>query len=265
MGIESNPNPDLEGLPLNPSSEVESSKSSALRPKRSRLTSAILIGFLAILVAIAALPGYLNLKWRWMEPPPVITLRQLQGLRQTGLTLPGWESVNQQEIPIGGHNWSIQSLQRGEQTAFLLLLPQNGPLDQPQVAWVDINGFQQQQSRQWRTDSRQIKPFNLAATPEHPEANVKARYLRGWNQSQTYAILQWYAWPGGGHPAPSEWFWVDRMAQTRRDRAPWIAVCVLIPIEPLGDIEQVWPVAQSLGETIQSTLMAGPLKFRHPK
>lgn len=259
---DSNSSKDRDSLgdesPMNPTPKA------IVAGKRSRLTSAVLIGFLLLVVAVAALPGYLQLQWPWMSPPPVITLRQLQELRQTGIEIPDWETVNQQEIFIGGHKWSVQSIEKDNQTAVVLLLPQNGPLDQPQVAWVDINGFQQQLSRQWRTDSRRRKSLSLEATPDHPTAQVTARYFRGWNPSQTYAILQWYAWPGGGHPAPSQWFWVDRAAQTRRDRAPWVAVCVLIPIEPLGDIEQTWPMAESLGESIQSTLMAGPLKFRHP-
>ncbi|NJK39325.1 MAG: cyanoexosortase B system-associated protein [Oscillatoriales cyanobacterium SM2_3_0] len=73
---------------------------------------------------------------------------------------------------------------------------------------------------------------------------------------QTYAVLEWYAWPSGGSPAPSHWFIADRKAQLSGNRAPWVAVGVLIPIKPLGNIEEAQSLAQSLGEEVQTALMA---------
>jgi cyanoexosortase B-associated protein len=48
----------------------------------------------------------------------------------------------------------------------------------------------------------------------------------------------------------------DRMAQLSQQRAAWVAVNVLIPIEPLGKIEKVEDRASSLSQTVQAALMA---------
>lgn len=212
---------------------------------------------LLLLLGIGAVPGYLTGHWSWAQPLPVTTLKQLQKLR-TGLTLPGWQIIEQQQKMIGGHKWSVQVIkQEHEQTeAMLLLLPQNGPKDQPQVEWTDIDGV-----RRWKTDQYRSAHFTVEpprALEPGTDVNVEARFFRGWTDQQTFAVLEWYAWPRGGHPAPSRWFWVDQLAQWRYTRVPWVAVSILIPIEPLGEVETSWPLAQSLGQTVQAALMAGP-------
>jgi len=218
-----------------------------------------LLLLLLALMAIGAVPGYLSGKWPWVKPPLLTTLKQLRSLRKQGLNLPGWQTLNQQVVPIGGHKWSYQQIQgEGDTRAVLLLLNQNSHVDQPRVEWVDINGHQQQMSSDWKTDSYQTKQFTV---PDGEESVVvRSRFFRGWNQRQTYAILQWYARPDGGSTGPTSWFWADRMAMVKGDRSPWVAVCLLIPIEPLGDIEQTWPKVKELAETVQTTLMAGPFK-----
>ena len=91
--------------------------------------------------------------------------------------------------------------------------------------------------------------------PTTASAKVEARFFRAWTQRRTVAVLQWYAWSGGGNPAPSRWFFADQLAQLRRNRVPWVAVCLQIPIEPLGDIEASRPLAESLGKVVQTALM----------
>ena len=221
--------------------------------------------FLLLLVGIGAVPGYLTGHWSWAKVPPVTNLKQLKELRQTGLELPGWKTLDHKTELVGGHKWSIQEIGRDNpKPVRLLLLPQNDHKDQPEIEWVDINEFEH-----WQTDSYKKMKFAVessvsptltgASIPVTPAAEVEARFFRAWNQRQTVAVLQWYAWGKGGNPAPSRWFWVDQFAQWRRSRVPWVAVCLQLPIEPLGDIEVARPLAESLGKMVQATLMAGPL------
>jgi cyanoexosortase B-associated protein len=224
---------------------------------RSRIIPRIaVVCFLSILIAIGAVPGYLTGNWLWKQPPPVANLNQLRNLRQTGLTLPDSKTVEQKIGIVGGHKWSIQVIERDYPKPIrLLLLPQTDNKSQPQVEWVDMEG-----SERWKTDSYgkiqfEVKPSKLTAQ----DAKVETRFFRAWNQRQTFAVLQWYAWPSGGHPAPSRWFWIDQLAQLHRDRVPWVAVCLQIPIEPLGDLEAARPLAESLAKMVQTALMTGPL------
>ncbi len=245
-------------------------------PKSMRsgiLPRVLVLGFLLILVGVAAVPGYWTGNWSWAELPPVANIKQINALRQTGLELPGWKTLKQKTVLIGSHEWSIQVIkQDNSKPVVLLLLPQSDRVlpqsdreSLPEVEWVDINGFEK-----WKTDSytkvrfavetSPLKKTALASKPtKKTAAEVEARFFRAWNQRQTLAVLQWYAWPEGGHPAPSRWFWLDQLAQLRRERVPWVAVCLQIPMEPLGDLEASRPLAKSLGNLVQTTLMAGPL------
>jgi len=73
--------------------------------------------------------------------------------------------------------------------------------------------------------------------------------------------LQWYAWTTAGSPSIGRWFWVDQFSQWRdRQRMPWVAVSLLIPIQPLGEIEPVRSLATTLGQAVQSTLLESALK-----
>ena len=222
--------------------------------------------FLLVLIGIAAVPGYLTGKWSWAQLPQVANIKQLRQLPKKGLELPGWKTLEQKTLPIGGHQWSVQAIERDDSKPVLLfLLPQNDHKAQPQVEWMDLNGFEK-----WRTDSYKKMQFAVEASvlekqasaskpTTTPAAEVEARFFRAWTQRETRAVLQWYAWPSGGHPAPSRWFWADQFAQLRRERVPWVAVCLQIPIEPLGDIEASRPLAESLSKMVQAALMAGPL------
>jgi cyanoexosortase B-associated protein len=240
----------------------------------------ILVGFLLLLFALGALPGYLSGRWQWASPPSVQQLKQLKTLKQKGLTLSGWQTVKSNEIDIGGHKWRLQEI---EQTmsdrpststtnantttptrALLLLLPQTGKTEQPQVEWADIDGRQR-----WTDDLHQRLKFTVespvatqgqsaqATTPTKPSTvvNVEARFFRGWNQQQTYAVVQWYATTQGGNATPSHWFWVDRFAQWQGYRVPWVAVSILIPLDPLEEIDPIKPLALTLAKTVQSALL----------
>lgn len=246
-------------------------------PKRFSVPQIVLLLFLLGIVALGTLPGYLQGRWKWQHPPEVKTISQLRTLKKQGLEVPGWKTLQHKDLPIGGHRWSVQDIYpitplktssspdqlSPDSTVTLLLFPQTGPVEQPRVEWVDLNGFHAQVWQSWTTDSYQTR--KISVTPDRPGAqpiDIQVRFFRGWNPKQTYAIAQWYAWDTGGSPAPVSWFWADRIAQGGRDRAPWVAVSLMIPIEPLGEIDAAWAIAQPLSETIQKTLMAGPLQDR---
>jgi cyanoexosortase B-associated protein len=228
-----------------------------------------LLLFMLVLFAVGAVPSYLSGKWAWVSPPNVVNLQGLRELTITGLSLRGWETTPPQQLRLGGRNWVQQNIQEGDRTiGALLLLNQSGPMHQPQVEWMDINGYWR-----WKTDSGRSLTFEVnpestppGATPQKGDSSVqvKARLFRGWTTSQTYAIAQWYAWPSGGNPAPSSWFWRDRLAQLQGNRLPWVAVSVIIPIEPLGDIELARPLIESLSQTVQGALMEGPFSPQTP-
>ena len=61
--------------------------------------------------------------------------------------------------------------------------------------------------------------------------------------------------PNGGHPSPWRWFLKDQLAQWSQTRVPWVSVSIMIRMEPLGQVETTWALAQSIGETVQATLM----------
>lgn len=244
--------------------------------QRLQIPRATVVLLLLLLIVVGAIPGYLTGKWSWNAPPSITTLKDLKAVRETGLSIPGWQSLGHRTETISGRKWLIQAIAPQTSQAAdsptepvqLLLLPPNSNRDQPGVEWTDMNLVQR-----WTIDSvKQVQftvnqpvapPSNsstIAPVPSQNSIKVEAKFARGWNQERTYAVLQWYAWPKGGSPEPGQWFWADRLAQLHKSRQPWVAVCILIPIEPLGDIETVRPLAASLGQAIQATLMAGPLR-----
>ena len=221
----------------------------------------VVLIFLLVLAGIGAVPGYWTGNWSWATLPQVTNLNEIRELRQTGLELPGWKTVEQKTVVIGGHQWSVQQIKQDNSKPIgLLLLPQSDHKSQPQVEWVDIDGLVK-----WKTDSYTKLQFEVEKSvsdksagttkPTTASAKVEARFFRAWTQRRTVAVLQWYAWSGGGNPAPSRWFFADQLAQLRRNRVPWVAVCLQIPIEPLGDIEASRPLAESLGKVLQTALM----------
>ncbi|MBR8827268.1 MAG: cyanoexosortase B system-associated protein [Gomphosphaeria aponina SAG 52.96 = DSM 107014] len=219
------------------------------QPQVSPIPSIAAIALLILLTAIGAIPGYISGNWSWANLPPVTNLSQIRNLRQTGLTLPNSKTVGQKKIALGAHQWLAQIIQKsGEKPVILLLQTQDDHREQPEVEWMDINGFER-----WKTDSYRQLNF-----PVDREYKVKARFFRAWNQRQTFAVVQWYATPQGGNYSPAWWFWADQLAQLRGTRVPWIAVCLQIPMEPLGDLNVATPKAKALAQEVQTALILGP-------
>ena len=236
------------------------------------------VAFMVVLLIVAAVPGYLSGNWTWADQPQLQTLEQLKEIREGGLDVAGWKTIEHKLMKIRGQEWLVQTVEKDNQRAILLMLFQKYYKDRPQVEWMDLNGFQQ-----WKVDSSS-RP-NLSVEPgENSPSPTKfdAQLFRAWTPAvnpllsllwkdctsnelcnfyqkqrlkQTYAVMQWYAWPDGGSPATLNWFVADRLAQLSRRRAPWVAVNVLIPIEPLGNIEEVEDVAGSLSQSVQAALI----------
>jgi cyanoexosortase B-associated protein len=211
---------------------------------------------LVLLLAIGALPGYFRGNWQWKEPPPIINLGEIKQLRKTGLKLPGWTITQQQEQKLGSGKWSLQLMQKEDSgaTAILLLLPQNGPKSQPQVEWTEIDSWGRMQWGEWQVAQYRETEF-VVEQPEAKQKNeIKARFFRASSQKQTFAVLQWYAMPNGGHFSPLNWFWADQLAQWHKQRVPWVAVSLFIPMEPFGEVETTWEKIKSIGQKVQTRL-----------
>jgi cyanoexosortase B-associated protein len=211
---------------------------------------------LVLLLAIGALPGYLKGSWQWKQPPPITNLGEIKQLRKTGLTLPGWKITQQQEQRLGSGKWSLQVMEKDDQkqTAILLLLPQNGPRSQPQVEWTEINSWGRIQWGEWQVAQSRKAQFMVKQPQLNDETKVEARFFRASTQNQTFAVLQWYAMPNSGHFSPLNWFWADLSARWHKQRVPWVAISLLIPMEHLGQVETTWEQVKSIGQTVQTRL-----------
>ncbi|HTL88606.1 MAG TPA: cyanoexosortase B system-associated protein [Leptolyngbya sp.] len=217
---------------------------------RINLPKLVLLLVLSSFVCFGALPGYLSgglfgKQWRWTAPPKVEVLDNLSALKKNGIEIPGWQTIDKAPTPLGDHTWMRQEIQNSTQKATVLFFPQARSIDQPQVEWADLDG-----SQGWKTDSQhqvQINPITV-------------EFLRAWTPKQTYAVMRWYAWANGGNPAPVHWFISDRIAQWQNRRAAWVAVTVILPIEPLAEIEPHHSTLESLVQTVQSTLTSQVLR-----
>ena len=227
-------------------------------PKSDRIVQIVLLIFLSILLAAGTVPGYLAGKWQWQNPPAVKVLGELKQVRKQGIEIPGWRTTEQKSMVLGEHPWSIQAIESEtktppKDTATVFLFTQNGPRDQPQVEWSELDGVQR-----WKRDSESQQNFTVSQVP------VTARLFRAWNSKRTYAVMQWYAWSTGGHPEPSHWFFADRLAQFQGRRQPWIAVCILLPMGPLDDLNKYRDKITALAKQIESRLLETPLKPNSP-
>ena len=231
--------------------------------KEKQLTHAAVLLLLLLLFLIGGVPGYLTGKWQWKQPPPVPNLTELREIRKTGITLPDWQTIEQAEQFVSTSRWSLQVIkQEGTQNqAILLLHPQNGPMDQPEVEWTDINSWGKTRWKQWDIAQYRSVEFTVNSPPKsgaNTETQVKARFFRVSTPQETFAVLQWYAMPNGGHPSPFRWFLADQLAQWHQNRVPWVSVCIMMPMESFGQVETTWALVESLGKTVQATLMASP-------
>ncbi|MEL6222632.1 MAG: cyanoexosortase B system-associated protein [Cyanobacteria bacterium J06627_8] len=244
--------------------------------RRSRLLATIVVLTIATVISVS---NYVTGNWVWATPPTVPHQTQLNGVKETGITLSHWQTIEHYAGEISGYDWSVQALVpndaddvdsewgiQPENPAVLLLRPQSWYRDMPQVEWMDIQGVQQ-----WTIDQK--KQVALTVHPLSSQENVidrddaisgagdrsirvQTRFFRGWNRQQTYAVMQWYAWQTGGSPSASRWFWVDQRTQLRdRHRMPWVAVSIMVPITPLGDSQTAQAIAETLGQEVQATLI----------
>jgi cyanoexosortase B-associated protein len=230
------------------------------------LTTLLVLLLFLLLLTVGAVPGYLSGRWQWKQPPPIATIKDLKAIRNRGITLPGWQTTDQGEQVVGQHKWSLQILKQesSQKQALLLLLPQNSSKSQPEVEWTDVSSWGKLRWGKWDIAQSRSAEFAINQSnnsQDNSKIHVEAQFFRASTEQQTFAVLQWYALPKGGYTSPVRWFLVDQLAQLRKSRAPWVAVSILIPMEPLGDVETTWPLAKSLGEAVQSTLIAGPLKI----
>lgn len=234
----------------------------ALTHLPDRLTRILLLLFLAIILTIGAVPGYLVGQWKWQNPPAVKTLAQLKAIRKQGIQVPGWPTQEQRSVILGEHPWSIQQIKNDRnEDASLFLFTQNGPKDQPQIEWSEINGIQR-----WQTDSEgeQSFDFKLADSNSSVTSSVTAKIFRAWTAKRTYAVLEWYGWIDGGHPSPSHWYVADRIAQLKGQRQPWIAVAIMVPMEPLDDLNKYRDRLAELAKTVQLQLANQALRPQAP-
>ncbi|EGK89378.1 cyanoexosortase B system-associated protein [Microcoleus vaginatus PCC 9802] len=227
--------------------------------RRYQLSKIMVLVFLLVLVGAVAIPGYATGRWPWTNPPILANLKQLRSLRQNGIKIPGWQVIAvQNNVQIGAHRWLVEEIKNDQTIAILLLLPQNYPKNQPQVEWLDIDGF-----HRWQTDSHRTLRFTvkLAPIPDQPPPTVEARLFRSWTAQQTFAVVQWYAWPNGGSPTTIRWFWEDSIARLSNRRASWVAVSIILPIQPQGDIKIAQPLLKSLAESVQAKLITETFRF----
>lgn len=214
--------------------------------KNNKITYFFLIGFLIILIALGTLPGYLQGgKWAWADLAQIENVNKLNEIKEKGLKIPGWQTQKTGEVQINDKKWLVQLISKDNQEVTLLLLPQKYYLNHPAVEWTDINKM-----IGWKSDNYRKLKFNYG----EKQHEVEALFLRSWNAQQTFAVIQWYAWESGGSFTPKNWFWYDLLAQLQKRRATWVAVCLRIPIQPLGDIETVRDTAVSMAREIQVTL-----------
>ncbi|NEQ52429.1 MAG: cyanoexosortase B system-associated protein [Leptolyngbya sp. SIO3F4] len=203
----------------------------------------VVVAVLVAIIAAIAIPKYVS-GWPWQSLPEVAQIRDIRALKETGLVLDGWSQEFQQKITIGGDQWSVQQLTQTNNTTpeqmIVFLKPQGQSKDQPEVEWIDLKG-----SQKWETShQRRLRMGALAVDT-----------FRAWTSNQTFAVVQWYALPGTGHPAPHHWFWRDQLYQWRRgERLPWVAVSVLVPMPPLGDVSLLYSDLEKLSQAIQLSL-----------
>ncbi|MEA5576991.1 cyanoexosortase B system-associated protein [Anabaena sp. UHCC 0451] len=229
--------------------------------KKQQWSQIAVLILLLLLLAVGAVPGYLTGKWQWQQPPPVTKLKELKNIHKVGLSIPGWQTIQQSEAAVGQHKWSLQILQQKDSDAegILLLFPQNGPKDQPEIEWVDVSGWGKLNWGKWDMAQYRAAEFTVkqpSSQDSHTNTTVKARFFRATTQQKTFAVLQWYAMANGGTSSPFHWFIADQLAQWQKKRVPWVAVSILIPIEPFGQVETSWTKLESLGEKVQAALMA---------
>lgn len=225
------------------------------QPRRvTRLIKGGLIGLLAAAAIALVIPSLISGQWPWSQPLEVANIQPVRALSSSGISLEGWQSTVPEEVSISGKSWSGQHFNQGadsDRALVLLLLPQPWHTNLPQVEWVDLAGAQN-----WAIRYRQTVTIPAAQAGDTAgDADFRASFFRGANEQRTYAVLQWYAWPGGGSPSPGRWFLADQWHQLRYgDRLPWIAVSLWQPMVGRGDIQPLRDDMVAIAQEIQATL-----------
>jgi len=231
----------------------------------------VLLLFLLALLLAGALPRYLRGNWSNTDLPQTDSLPRLRFIAEAGVTLSNWETAYQQRISLGSGEWLFQEMQAVDRDKlgdfpadfYLMLRPQTANDLQPQVEWTDIKLFiknlhlppDRVEETPLTIDSYRQLEFSIPGEGEG-DATATARFFRAWTPFQTYAVVEWYAWPEGGHYSIDRWFWAERRARLAGDRVPWAAVAIFIPIEPLGEIEEVEPFARFLAKKVHIALQS---------
>lgn len=264
--------------------------------ERSTAAKLLAASLLLLLLATIAIPSYLSGRWSWAEPVPIANIQQIRSLRTTALALPNWQILPQAQllngaalslaasasppelslrpsapdraianiadlrvVPIGGERWSYQELahlEDGQPPIGVFLLPQMDARKMPEVEWVNLRG-----AEGWQQEGLRSLQFavpagdNPSGTLRERPVSVKARFFRAAAE-RTFAVVQWYAWPTGGSRSPIAWFWHDQGAQLLRQRQPWVAVCLKIPMRAQDELDALQPLAESLARDVQAALLA---------
>jgi cyanoexosortase B-associated protein len=228
--------------------------------KERQFSQIVALILLLLLLVMGTLPGYMTGKWQWQKLPDVTTLKELRKIHKKGLVIPDWQTIEQKPAEVGEGKWSRQIIQKNnsQKQAVLLLLPQIGLKNHPQIEWTEMNSF-------WHWDIAQLKTVEFpvkSGSKSQTSGNTKvtARFFRAVTKQSTFAVLQWYAWSDTGDPSPFNWFVADQRSQLQRKRTAWVAVNLMIPMEPLGQADKYLADAKSLAQTVQQQLMAKALK-----
>lgn len=230
----------------------------SINPHWQRWLKAVLIVGLGAIATLVLGPALGSGQWPWSQPMEAPGLDQLRSLTETSLPLPGWKVRSQEPVVINGQRWGlseyVQETADEMELLGVILRPQPWHDQQPTVEWMDLRGAQN-----WSVADAGILRFTAAGS------SVRARYFQARTDQQTYGVMQWYAWPDGGDFAPGRWFWADQHSQWRSNhRTPWVAVCLLLPISPLGDIDSHADTLVQLGKATQSALLAAGLAPPQP-
>lgn len=204
----------------------------------------LLLCLLLLLILGGILPNLISGQWSWVDQPRISNMQKMRALQESGIELSDLKTINQQQGEIGEGKWSVQVLESSEGKRITLLLkPQVYYKNQPGLEWSDISSI----SRWNQGETTEL------LIPAWSGGMARARFYRAWTQN-TFAVVQWYAWLGGGHYDPSVWYWLDQWAQLKRQRVPWIAVSLVIPLEPTKELQTLTPFALNLAREVQSYL-----------
>ncbi|MFM7714193.1 MAG: cyanoexosortase B system-associated protein, partial [Microcystis sp.] len=204
----------------------------------------LLLCLLLLLILGGILPNLISGQWSWLDQPRIGNIQKMRVIQKSGIELSDLKTIDQSQAQIGEGEWSVQVVETLEGKRITVLLkPQIYYKNQPGLEWSDITSISH-----WN----QGETTELSI-PTQSGGKATARFYRAWKQN-TFAVVQWYAWLGGGHYDPSVWYWLDQWAQLKGQRVPWIAVSLVIPLDPTKELQTLTPFALNLAGEVQSYL-----------